>query len=94
MLLPLILGATGAVAAIVLAARAIKKSKTVYYYIKNKHSMYFEGVIEKKFLFIKYRQHNWVTHHDSAKYFSDYDDAQNCIRQNRLRGVEIIEKEE
>ena len=92
--LPFIIGAAGAAAAAALTARAIKKSKTVYYYIKNKRSMYFEGVVEKKFLFIKYRQHNWVTHHDSAKYFSDYDDAQDCIRQNRLRGVEIIEKEE
>ena len=93
--LPFIIGGA-AVATTVALARALKKSgensNDSSYYIKNSRSMYYDGMIEKRFLFIKYQKPQWVSHYDDAWGFNDEEDAEDCIKQNRLRGVEIVEK--
>ncbi|MDR0442149.1 MAG: hypothetical protein LBH44_01920 [Treponema sp.] len=91
--LPLILGGVAATAGAALIKAVInKKSGNVYFFIKNKRSMYFNGMLEKRFLFIKYQKPQWVSHYDDALGFDDEEEADDCIQQNRLRGVEIIEK--
>ena len=90
--LPLIIGGAAAAIGTAIAAKKLFK-KDQLYYIKNSHSMYFNGIIEKRFLFIKYKKTQWVTHWDNAEGFNDEEEANDCIQQNRFRNVEIISKE-
>jgi len=92
--LPLIIGGAAAAVGAAIASKAFKKPKTstVSYYIKNNRSMYFDGMVEKRFLFVKYLKPEWVTHWDNAYSFDSEDEANDCINQNRFRKVEIVEK--
>ena len=93
--IPLIIGGAAAATAAA-AARAFKKSgensNDFGYFIKNSRSMYYNGMLEKSFLFIKYKKPQWVSHYDDAWGFNDEEDADDCIKQNKLRGVEIVRK--
>jgi len=92
--LPFIIGgAAAAIGAGLLARKKLKESRSRFYYIKNNRSMYFKGSEEKRFLFIKYKKLLWVSRYDDATWFDNEEEAQDCIVQNRLRNVEIIEKD-
>lgn len=91
--LPLIIGGIGGAVATAVAAKALKdKMQDSSYYIKNKRSMYFGGIVEKRFLFIKYKKPQWVTHWNEAEGFTDEEEANDCVKQNNFHDVEIVVK--
>ena len=94
--LPFILGGVAAATAAKLVGAAIKKSResedNYYYYIKNERSMYFKEMVEKRFLFINYKKPQWVSNYNDAEGFNDEEEANDCIQQNKFRGVAIIAK--
>jgi len=91
--LPFIIGGAIGLGATLLAKKKLKESRDRFYYIKNSRSMYFNGIEEKKFLFIKYKKLLWVSRYDDATCFDNEEEAQDCIVQNKLRNAEIIEKD-
>jgi hypothetical protein len=88
MALPIIAAGVGIAA----AARAIKKAMDSGFYIQNKRGLYYGGLDEKRFLFIKWTSPQWVAFQDIAEEFSDIDEANDCIRENKLRGAMVISK--
>ena len=93
--LPFIIGgAAAAIGATLLARKKLKESRDRFYYIKNSRSMYFKGIEGKRFLFIKYKKLLWASRYDDAACFDNEEEARDCIVQNKLRNVEIIEKNE
>jgi hypothetical protein len=82
--LPLIIGA---------AAGAIVKTLKTKYVIQNKKGLYFCGMHDRCFLFLKWVSPQWESSQINAKIFSSIDDANQLIFFNKLRGAVVVKED-
>ncbi|MCL1993291.1 MAG: hypothetical protein FWG66_10140 [Spirochaetes bacterium] len=73
--------------------RLIKKAKRgPRYYIQNNGGLFFSGMVDKRFLFFKYRSAQWVSDESDGMEFENKQEASYCIQENKLSGARVVEE--